>query len=318
MAHTQERKSGLIQKIKRWQFDHRSDSAPKYKRSAGSIVADVFIILILLGVIFVSIIPMWHTLMASISDGYTLLGEDGLLWLPVGKINIDGYKLIFASREYQVVRGFINSVLYVAASSALGFVLNVIGGFVLSRQTKLRLPFTLFIMFTMMFSGGMVPTYMVLRSIGFTNNPLAIIIPGCTNAMFMVLAMNSFLQVPEATIEAAKLDGAKNLRIMFQIALPQGLSLVLVALINSIIIGWNSWFEAMIYLGEMREFWPLQLWIKEIVADSNMFLQDPNPNYVENTLQHVVVIVSTLPLFLAFPFFIKKLEKGMILGGVKE
>lgn len=279
---------------------------------------DVIIIIFLIGVMFVSIIPMWHTLMASLSNGKTLVGESSnLLWLPVGKVNFDGYELLFSSK-YQIPRAYLNSILYVGSASALGFVINVVGGFVLSRPTKLRSILILIVLFTSMFSGGMIPTYLVIKSLGMIENPLSLIIPGCTNAMFLILAMNSFLQVPQSTIEAAELDGAKHLRVMFSVALPQGMGLILVTVINSVIIGWNAWFNAMIYVPSSKDLWPLQLWIKEIVAQSQNFMQKPVPNYVENTLQYVVIIVSTLPLFILFPFFIKKLEKGMILGGVKE
>lgn len=291
------------------------------KRSPVGLAVDIGITIILCGIIFASLMPMWHTLMASLSDGRSLIAHEGLLWLPAGGFSFDGYKLVFTSAEYQVLRGYINTIVYVGASSLLGLILNVFGGYVLSCKSKLKPIFTLYIIFTMMFSGGTVPTYMVLKAIGLVGTelaPLSVIIPGCTNAIFMVLAMNSFLQVPEATIEAAKLDGAGHFRIMFQVVLPQGMSLVFVAFINTLIISWNSWFNAMIYLAGDKDWWPLQLWIKEITADSETFLQEQNPNFTKATLEHVVIIISVLPLFIAFPFFIKRLEKGMVIGGVKE
>ena len=287
------------------------------KNSTIGMVVDIIIIILLLFFMFICIMPMWHTLVASLSDGKTLLGAKGLLWVPVGKINFDGYDLLF-SNKYQIPRSFLNTIIYVVSSSLLGMVINVVGGYVLSRQSKLRSFMIMFIMLPMMFNGGMIPTYLVIKTLGMVETPLALIIPNCTNAMFIVLCMNSFLQVPQSTIEAAELDGAGHLRVMFKIALPQGLGLILVTLINSVIIGWNSWFTALIYVPASKDLWPLQLWIKEVVAQSQTFMQKPNPNYVENTLQYVVIIVSTLPLFITFPFFIKKLEQGMVLGAVKE
>lgn len=286
--------------------------------SAWGIVADVILVIIMLCVIFVSIVPMWHTFMASISDGKALLGYKGVLWGPTGQANLDGYEMIFTSKQYLVARGYLNTIIYVLGSTALGLILNVIAGYVLSRKTKLKGPLMLFFLFTTMFSGGTVPTYLVLKFLGMTQTPLALIIPGCTNAMYIILCMNGFLQVPESTIEAAQLDGAKPLKIMFNVALPQALGLVLVTVINTIVSGWNSWYSALIYVPNQKQYWPLQLWIKEIVAQSENFMQSISPNYVKNTLQYVVIIISVLPLYILFPFFIKKLEQGMVLGAVKD
>lgn len=287
------------------------------RRSVGGWIVDIILVLVLLLCCFICIMPMWHTFMASISDGYELLTHKELLWLPVGDANLDGYKLIFTSKEYQVLRGYINTIIYVVLSTLLGLIMNILAGYVLSRKTKFKAPIVLFFLIANMFNGGTIPTYLVIKALGMTQTMWSLIIPGCTNAMFIILAMNSFLQVPESTIEAAQLDGAGPLRIMFRVALPQGLGLILVTVINTAVGVWNSWFNALIYVPNQQDLWPLQLWIQKIVADSEGFMTSANVNYVKNTLQFVVVIISVLPMYIAFPFFIKKLEKGMVLGAVK-
>ena len=196
--------------------------------------------------------------------------------------------------------------------------MNIVSGYILSRRTKLKSPIVIFFLIATLFSGGTVPTYLVIQALGLTETALSLIIPGATNAFFIILAMNSFLQVPESTIEAAKLDGAGPLRIMFKVALPQGLGLILVTVINTAVGVWNSWFTAMLYVPNQPDLWPLQLWIQKVVSDSANYITSSNPDYVMETLQYVVVIISIVPIYIAFPFFIKKLEKGMVLGAVKE
>lgn len=143
------------------------------------------------------------------------------------------------------------------------------------------------------------------------------IIPGATNAMFMLLVMNSFANVDKSYVEAAQIDGAGHFATMFQVILPQAKGMVMVTAINSAIMKWNSWFEASIYVPNNREYWPLQLWVKELTGQSQNFLQAANPDYNRYLIQYVAIVIATVPILVCFPFFIKRLEKGMVIGGVK-
>lgn len=278
-------------------------------------VVDVVVYTLCGLVAFCSIIPMWHVLMSSVSDGKTLLAHDGLVLLPVGGFTLDGFKLVFENSG--VVQGFINSLFYTAASTGLGFVLATITGYALSRQTRLKPVVTGLIMFTMLFSGGMVPTYMVIKALGWVGTPWALIVPGCTNAMFMIMMMNSFNTVPREMYEAATMDGAGHWRTMFQIALPQAMSLGYVIILNSVVGQWNSWLPASIYVPNKKSLWPLQLWIQQITADNASFLNTANPDYNRYLIQFAVIVAATAPIIIAFPFFQDKLEKGVITGGIK-
>lgn len=281
----------------------------------GGRIADMLIVLALVLVMLICVIPLWHVTMASFSDGQALLGHSGVAWLPVGDATLDGYKLVF--RDSSVMKGYLNTVIYVAGSTALGLFMNIMGGYVLSRDTKYRGIMTLFFIFTTMFSGGTVPTYMVVRKLGLTGTRLAMIIPGATNAMFMLLVMNSFAMVDKSYVEAAQIDGAGHFDTMFKVILPQAKGMVMVTAINSAIMKWNSWFEASIYVPNDKQYWPLQLWVKQLTAESQDFLKAANPNYARYLIQYVAIVIATAPILLCFPFFIKKLEKGMVLGGVK-
>ncbi len=188
-------------------------------RSAGSVLVDVIIALFLAIVALCAIVPLWHTLMSSISNGQTLFRTEGLVVLPVGKATLGGYKL--ALRDSSILRAYGNTLIYVVGSSAFGFVLNVIGGYVLSRRTKGRSLLMTMVAITMLFTGGTIPLYMVVRKLGMVGTRWALILPHCTNGAFMVMMIKAFDSVPESTVEAARMDGAGHLRVMFQIMLPQ-------------------------------------------------------------------------------------------------
>lgn len=279
------------------------------------IAADVLIVLALALAAFICIIPMWNVVMSSISDGKELLGHKGMVWKPLGESTLAGYKLLF--RNSSIITGYINTVIYVAGGTLLGLVMNVFAGYILSRPTKYRGVMILFCVFTTMFNGGTVPTYMVIRALGMAGTRMALIIPGCTNALFMLLMMNSFSQVDKSYVEAAEIDGAGHLAIMFRVMLPQCKGMAIVTAINTAILKWNSWFEASIYVPNQKDRWPLQLWVKQITAEAADFLKTANPNYDKNLLQYAVIVAATAPILILFPFFIGKLEKGMVIGGVK-
>ena len=286
------------------------------KNSVLGWIADIIIYALLIVMMFICVIPLWYSLVASFSDGFTLYTSEGMIWLPVGKLSLEGYKHIFESNN--VLVGYGNTILYVVSATLLGFVLNVLAGYVLSRSTRYRGIMILFVMFTMMFGGGLIPTYIVLRSLGFVNSPLAVIIPTCTNAYFMILMMNAYLGVPQSTVEAAQLDGAGHFRLMFQICLPQCMSIATVVLLYSVVFQWNSWFQAYVYLSSAKEWWPLQLVVNNMISENTTFTQSANIDYSRYLIQYGLVVVATIPILCAFPFVQKYIEKGAVLGGVKE
>lgn len=283
--------------------------------TAGDRVVDVIVVLLCGLVAFCSVIPMWHVLMSSISDGKSLLAHSGLVLLPIGEINFKGYAHIF--KNASIISGYMNAIIYTVSATALGFFIAVITGYALSRNTKIKPIISGMIMITMLFSGGMVPSYMVIKALGWVGTRWALIIPGCTNAMFMIMMMNAFNAIPREMYEAARIDGAGHFRTMTQIMLPQAMNLGSVIILNSVVGQWNSWLQASIYVPNKKNLWPLQLWVKQITADNENFLNTSNPDYSRYLIQFAVVIAATLPIIILFPFFQDKLEKGVIAGGIK-
>ena len=286
------------------------------KQNVWGTIATILICAMLVIIAFCCLIPLWHVLISSFSDGQKLLAHEGVALWPVGKPTLDGYRYVF--RDSRILQGYGNTIIYVIGQMAFGFVINMLGGYVLSRKPKLAPALTVVLVLTMMFNGGTVPTYMNVRRLGMTGTRWALIIPGCTNAIFVMMAVRAFAGVPEATVEAAKIDGAGHLRIMTQVMLPQCMGMLSVSLINTGILAWNAWFQASIYVTTQQNLWPLQLWVRQIASESTDFLNYANPDYARYLIQFVVIVIATLPILIVFPFFQKTLEKGMMAGAVKE
>lgn len=281
----------------------------------GDRIVDAIVIILCALVAFCSLVPMWHVLMSSVSDGKVLLSHEGVAWLPAGGFTLEGYQHIF--HDSSILTGYMNTLIYTVSSTALGFFLTCTAGYAMSRETKLKMVMTLFLMFTMFFGGGMIPTYMVIRKLGWVGTRWALIVPGCTNAMFVVMMMNAFNGVPHEMYEAARIDGAGHFRTLFQIMLPQAMNIGAVIILNSVVAQWNSWLSAAIYTPNARKLWPLQLFIKEITANNENFLQTTNPDYSRYLIRYAVIVAASLPIIVLFPFFQDRLEQGVIAGGIK-
>lgn len=269
-------------------------------------------------------LPLWHVLMASVSDPRLLMGSSGLLLKPLGEMTMKGYKLVIRNKD--ILTGYINTLLYVVAVAVAGSFMTAIAGYLISRKNfKLAKPLTVFIMFTMMFSGGLIPTYMVVRSLGLLNTRGAIILPGLMNAYFIIMMKSAFEQLSDSYEESAKLDGAGPLTILFKILLPLVKPTIVVVVMFTVITQWNSWYSASIYLPRRRDLWPLQLFMREMLIQNDTSkivtsAQEANAmvKMTGNLVKYCVTIVGTLPILCAYPFAQRYFVTGVTLGGVKE
>jgi putative aldouronate transport system permease protein len=266
--------------------------------------------------------PLWHVLMASFSNPRLLFASSGIIWWPLGKPTFQGYQLVF--RNSFVVTGYINTFIYVGAATVLGTVLTTIAGFVLSRPNlRLRMFLSMMILLTMMFSGGLIPSYMINRSLGLVNNRWGVIIPGVTNGFFIMIMRSAFVQLPASYEESAKLDGAGPVTILVRILAPLIKATLAVVIMNIVILQWNSWFQASIYLARRRDLWPLQLFMREILVqnDTNRIMSGSDAMNAADNVAHLVkycvTIIGTLPILAAYPFAQKYFVKGVTLGGIK-
>ncbi len=283
--------------------------------SVGDRIADVVVIILVTCVALASLLPLWHVLMSSLSDGRELLGHEGMVYLPVGEITLDGYRNIF--RDSSLFMGLANTVIYTAGATFLCYFLSITAGYALSKPTKLKTPITLLFTMTLLFGGGVVPTYIVLRNMGMIGTRWSLLIPGCCNTMFAIMMMNAFMGVPKEYEESAIIDGANQWVVMTRVMLPQVRNMGMVVIINSVVGQWNSWFNASIYVTNQRNLWPLQLWVREMTSNNESFLYSANPDYSRYLIQFALIIFATIPVIILLPIFQDRLEQGALVGGIK-
>lgn len=272
----------------------------------------------------VCILPVWHVVMASVSNPRLLMGASGLLLKPLGEITFEGYQMVLQNRS--VLLGYWNTIIYVVSTAFIGAILTAIAGYLLSRKNfKLAKPLTAFIMFTMIFNGGLIPTYMVIRSLGMINTRWAIILPSLINAYYIIIMKSAFEQLPESFEESAKLDGAGPATALFRILLPLVKPTMVVVIMFNVIMQWNSWYSASIYLPKARDYWPLQLIMRSLLIQndvSKIITSSSEANQIVNMtgnlVKYCVTVVGTAPILLAYPFAQKYFVTGVTLGGVKE
>lgn len=268
------------------------------------------------------ILPIWHVIMASFSEPRVLMGTSGLVLKPLGEATLEGYKLVIGNLS--VLQGYFNTFVYVVWVALAGTALTTLAGFLISRgDFILAKPLSLFILFTMMFSGGLIPSYMVIRQIGLINTRWALMIPGITNAFYIMMISGSLKSLPSSYEESAKLDGAGPVTIMVRILLPLIKANLAVVVMFNVIGMWNSWYPASIYLPRARELWPLQLVMREMLIENDMkavITSSDTKNavdFVANLCKYCVTVVGTLPILCAYPFAQKYFVAGVQMGGVK-
>ena len=293
----------------------------KIKQTPSRIVFLVFLyaFLTLMGLGF--ILPVWHVIMASFSDALELSTHSGLVLYPLGTPTLGGYKIVLSSPS--ILSGYANTAFYVIVGSAISMVLTIMGAYSLSRKSfKSRNIFMLILSFTMLFNGGMIPTYMVVKNLGLYNTRWAVIIPGAISVFNLIILRTSFQEVPVSLEESARLDGAGEWTIMFRIIVPLSKASIAVVLLYYAVGLWNSWFSAMIYLKD-RDKYPLQLILREVLLLNDTGVMTSSADAVKNVqlerklVKYCCIIVSSLPIMCFYPFIQKYFTKGVMIGAVK-
>lgn len=274
--------------------------------------------LILLSAVF--LLPVWHVAMGSVSDPLLVSANTGLILKPLGKITMGGYRLVM--QNSLIVKSYLNTIIYVVSATAIGLALNILAAYVLSRSDLYFKGIIVFIVtFTMIFNGGLIPTYMLIRNLGMLDTRWAIILPTSVTAYNIIVMRTSFASIPEELYDAAKIDGAGNFRILWQIVIPVSKSIIAVIVLFYAIQHWNSWFNASIYLRN-RDLYPLQLTLREIVllASENSIVAEADGQDVEiyrPLIKYATIMVSVLPMMAVYPFVQKYFVSGVMIGSVK-
>ena len=274
-------------------------------------------ILVMIG--FICLAPMWHTLCASFSSPQALAASKGMLLLPKGEFTLKGYKIVFSNMS--IWKSYLNTLLYVVGGTVLGIIMTALGAYTLSR--KYFLPagtLMLFISFTMLFNGGLIPNYILIQKLGLLNNRLALILPTAISVFNLVILRTSFQGIPDSLEESAKLDGANDMQIFVRIVLPLSKASLAVIILFIAVMHWNSWFSASLYLTS-RSKYPLQIILREILVDGNTNITsagaDASISIYKTLIKYCTVIVATLPILAIYPFIQKYFTKGVMIGAIK-
>ncbi len=267
--------------------------------------------------------PMWYVIIASFSDPRYI--GSGRVWLwPMG-FTLKGYEALF--NHDQIWVGYRNTIFYTACCSALGMVLQVGCGYGMSRKALPgRKWINIFFVFTMYFSGGTIPSYMLLSSFGWVNTPIVMIIPGAFSVWNMIIA-RSFFQgsIPDSLFDAARIDGCSYLRFLFKVVLPLSTAMLAIIALYNVQGHWNSYMTGLIYLRDSKLFTLQQViqrlqtaayTIPEIVDPQTQQMLD-DLQVKNSLLKYTAVIAGALPLLLGYPFIQRFFIKGVMVGAVK-
>lgn len=286
----------------------------------------VFVYFFLAIALLIVLYPLIYIVSASISNPH--LVNSGEMWLLPKGITFEGYRTLLGNSS--IWRGYLNTIYYTVLGTSINLLVTLPCAYALSRDDFYgRRAFTNFMLVTMFLSGGLIPSYLLIRSLGMLNTVWALVIPGAVS-VYNVVVTRTFFQttIPREMEEAAIVDGCSDFRLFMQIVLPLSTPIIAVMALFYGVGHWNSFFSALIYLSD-KSMYPLQMILREI-----LILQDMSSNTVSNVtsemasmlyskqqlaevIKYGVMIVSSLPVIIVYPFLQKYFVKGMMVGSIK-
>nr|WP_191296781.1 carbohydrate ABC transporter permease [Paenibacillus sp. PL91] len=279
--------------------------------------------MLLTSITLLGIIPFIHLLSISLSSNTAAMAGEVKLW-PVG-FSLDAYQ--YLGEKVEFFRSLWISVQRVVLGTAVNMLLVFITAFPLAKsnnQFKFRTPYVWFFAITMFFGGGLIPTYIIVKNTGIIDSIWALVLPGALNVWNMVLMLNFFRSIPRELDEAATIDGAGHLRVLWQIYLPVSLPSIATIGLFTIVGHWNSWFDGILYLNSPEKY-PLQTYLSTLIMSINAQMSSMSieqlkvmDNLSEKTLRNAQIFMGALPIMLVYPFLQKYFVKGMTVGSVKE
>ncbi len=294
----------------------------RIKQPKGDVVFDVINHILIIAFTLAVVYPLIYVVSASISDPQTVIS--GEMWLFPMDITFDGYTGVFEND--QVWTGYANSLFYATVGTFINICITVMAAYPLARQNIIigRNFIAFAFTFTMIFGGGMIPSYIVVRETGLFDTRWALIIPGALSVWNMLITRSFFFStIPQEMYEAAEIDGAGDFRTFFRIVLPLSGTIIAVNGLFYAVQHWNAYFEAMIYLRDTNLF-PLQVFLRNILIlnqmDASMIgdvAEVERRQALADLLRYSLIVVASLPVMVAYPFVQKYFVKGVMIGSVK-
>jgi putative aldouronate transport system permease protein len=293
----------------------------KHRQNAGERLADAAIFLTMFVAVVVTLYPFVYVVSMSISDPMAVISRDVWLW-PVG-FSTDAYRLVFENDG--VWRAYYNTVWYTVVGTLVNIAFTVCAAYPLSRATFTgRKPITTMIVITMFFSGGLIPTFILVGKLGLYDSRWVMIWPSAASAFLIIVARTFFQSIPNAYIEAAKLDGANDISILWKIVLPLSKPILAVLALFYAVGHWNAFFVPLVYLPS-ADLQPMSIFLSKVLIKDDQSMLGAGgvaDTYVRSMLAiqlpYALIVVVILPIVLVYPFLQKHFAKGVMLGGLKD
>ena len=294
----------------------------KIKRAKGDLVFDTINTLLLVLVMLVVLYPLYFIVIASFSDPLEVLSGH-VVFFPK-KVSLEAYKMVF--RDAQILTGYRNTIFYTLLGTAVNIILTVLAAYPLSRRDLAgRKFFTVMLAVTMFFSGGLIPTYlMVSNTLHLLDTIWAMILPGAISVWNVIIVRTYFqTSIPQELSEAAMVDGCSDFMLLTKVILPLSMPVLAVMVLFYGVAHWNSFFNALIYLND-KAFYPLQLILRSILVQNTMsedMLAEvdslANRQVMAETIKYALIVVASAPIIAVYPFLQKYFVKGIMVGAIK-
>ena len=287
------------------------------KKINGYHVFTFFNHLLMVGIVLVTLYPIWHVVMASFSQPEKVYVYNGLLFWPLGEFTLDAYELVFKHRL--VLSGYANTLFIVVVGVIVNMIFTILGAYFMSiKGPKFSNLFGYMIVIAMYFNGGLVPVYLNIKDLGLLDSRWSLIIPVAIATSNMIIMKSAFVAVPNSLIESALLDGANFGQVLLKIMLPLCKATIAVLVLYYGVSHWNSWFQASIYLRDANKY-PVQLVMRDILHSlpySGVGDADASA-YMAQQMQYALIVVVSMPVMMIYPFIQKYFVKGVMIGAVK-
>lgn len=282
-------------------------------------VFQVFNTLFMIFMVVIAFYPMWHVLCASLSNASEYIAHRGLLLLPL-KPTLAAYENAF---QHPLILGaYGNTLFIVVTGTVMSTILSAIAAYFISRKrVMLGRPITLFMVFTMYFSGGLIPFYFVVKGLGLSNSLWVLILPTMISVFNVMVMRAGFSAIPDSVEESARIDGAGHIIILFRIMIPLALPTIAVIVLYYAVNYWNSWFYASIFIKDRTKY-PLQLVLRQILLkndtrEMSFGVDSGDKMAIGETIKYAICMIATLPVLCFYPFVQKYFIKGVMIGAVK-
>ena len=293
------------------------------KRSITSRITafDIVVIAIFTVLALLTLYPFYNVLVLSLSN--TVAVATHIPYVLPFTFDLTGYKTVLQDQYFVKALGV--SLFVTIAGVTINMFLSVVGAYVLSKRELVgRKLFMTIILFTMLFNGGLVPTYMIIKNLGLINSIWVMILPTAISTYYLIIMKNYFLNLPDGLIEAAKLDGASEWTILWKIAIPVSKPFIATFALFYSVERWNEWYNALLYINK-KDLAPLQIYLRDILVNLNGQLSSQAQQMLSSTekvstsaVQMATIIITAVPIICIYPFLQKYFVNGIMVGGLKE